>query len=80
MVTKTTYGKLSYVFLSALLPLGTRGNIEAIKKIQALSTKQELHLFMGMIKYLSQFIPSMSDLTSNPRKTPEKGCSFSVDG
>ena len=49
---------------------------KAIKKMQALSTKQELHSFLGMIDYLSQFIPSMSDLTSNLRKLLKKDIIF----
>ena len=50
--------------------------VEAIKKIQTPSTKQELHSFLGMINYLSQFIPSMSDLTSNFRKLLKKDVLF----
>ena len=46
--------------------------VEAIKKMQAPSTKQELHSFLGMVNYLSQFIPSMSDLASNLRKLLKK--------
>ena len=33
--------------------------VEAVKKRQALSTKQELYSFLGMINYLSKFISSM---------------------
>ena len=32
------------------------------------STRQELNLFLGMVNFLSQFIPLISDLTSNLRK------------
>ena len=39
-------------------------------------TKQELHPFLGMIDYLSQFIPSMSNLTSNLRKLLKKDVLF----
>ena len=46
------------------------------KEMQAPSTKQELHSFLGMIRYLSQFIPSMSDLTSNLRKLLKKDVLF----
>ena len=46
--------------------------VEAIEKMQAPSTKQELHSFLGMINYISQFIPSISDLTPNLRKLLKK--------
>ena len=35
-----------------------------------------MHSFLGMINYLSQFIPSMSDLTSNLRKFLKKDVLF----
>ena len=44
--------------------------------MQAPSVKQELHSFLGMINYLSQFIPSMSDLTSNLSKLLNKDVLF----
>ena len=50
--------------------------VEAIKKLQTPSTKQELHLFHGMINYISQFIPSMSELTFNVRKLLMKDVLF----
>ena len=50
--------------------------VEAITKMQVPSTKQELHSFLGMINYLIQFIPSMSDLTSNLRKLLKKDVLF----
>ena len=46
--------------------------VELIMKMQAPATMQELHSFLGMIHYLCQFIPSMSDLTSNLRKLMKK--------
>ena len=42
--------------------------VQMIKQMQAPSTKQELQSFIGMITYLSQFLPSMSDLTTPFRK------------
>ena len=42
--------------------------IQVIKQMQAPSTKPELQSFIGMINYLSQFVPSMSDLTTPLRK------------
>ena len=42
--------------------------IQVIKQMQAPSIKQELQSFIGMINYLSQFVPSMSDLTTPLRK------------
>ena len=50
--------------------------VKAIKKMQALSTRQELNSFLDMINYLSQFIPSMSNLTSNLRKLLKKDVLF----
>ena len=44
--------------------------------MQASSTKQELYSFLGIINYLSQFIPSMSDLSSNLRKLLKKNVIF----
>ena len=44
--------------------------------MKAPSTKQELHSFLGIINYLSQFIPSMSYLTSNLRKLLKKDVLF----
>ena len=41
--------------------------VEAIKKIQAPQTKQELQSFLGMVNYLAQFIKDMSQLTHNMR-------------
>ena len=50
--------------------------VEAIKKMQRPSTKQELHSFLGMINYWSQFIPFMSELTFNLRKLQKKDVLF----
>ena len=44
--------------------------------MQASSTKQELSSFPGMVNYPSQFIPAMSDLTSNLRELPNKNVLF----
>ena len=41
--------------------------VEAIKKMQAPQTKQELQSFLGMVNYLAQFIKDMSELTHNMR-------------
>ena len=38
-----------------------------IKKMEALSTMQGLQSCLGMVNYLSSYIPHMSDLTSNLR-------------
>ena len=38
--------------------------VQAIKQMQAPSTKKELQSFISMINYLSQFVPFMSDLTT----------------
>ena len=41
--------------------------IDAIKRMEAPSAKQELQSFLGMVNYLSSYIHHMSDLTSNLR-------------
>ena len=45
--------------------------IQAVTQMQVSSTKQEFNYFLGMVNYLSQFIPAMSDLTSNLRRLPK---------
>ena len=42
--------------------------IQVVKQMQAPSTKQELQSFIGMINYLSQFVPSISDIITPFRK------------
>ena len=42
--------------------------VQAIKQMQAPSTKQELQSFISMINYLCQFVLSMSDVTIPLRK------------
>ena len=42
--------------------------IQVIKQMQVPSTKQELQPFIGVINYLNQFVPLMSDLTTPLRK------------
>ena len=50
--------------------------IQVIKQMQAPSTKQELQSFISMINYLSQFVPSMSDLTTHLRKLLKRDVPF----
>ena len=50
--------------------------VEAIKKMQAPQTKQELQSFPGMINFLGQFIKNMSELTSNLRSLLKKNTLF----
>ena len=50
--------------------------VEAIKKMQAPQTKQELESFLGMINFLGQFIKNMSELTSNLRSLLKKNTLF----
>ena len=50
--------------------------VQAIKQMQAPSTKQELQSFIGMVNYLSQFVPSMSDLTTPIRKLLKRDVLF----
>ena len=50
--------------------------LHAIKQMQAPSTKQELQSFISMINYLSQFVPSMSDLTTSFRKLLKRDVLF----
>ena len=51
--------------------------VEAIKKMQAPQTKQELQSFLGMVNFLGQFIKNMSELTSNLRSLLKKIPCFS---
>ena len=50
--------------------------IDAIKRMEAPSTKQELQSFLGMVNYLSSYIHHMSDLTSNLRNLLKKDSFF----
>ena len=50
--------------------------VQAIKQMQAPSAKQELQSFISMINYLSQFVPSMSDLTALLRKLLKRDVLF----
>ena len=50
--------------------------IDAIKRMEASSTKQELQSFLGMVNYLSSYIHHMSDLTSNLRNLLKKDSLF----
>ena len=50
--------------------------VQAIKQMQAPSMKQELQSFIGMVNYLSQFIPSMSELTTPLRKLLKRDILF----
>ena len=50
--------------------------VEAIKKIQAPQTKQELQSFLGMVNYPVQFIKDMSQLTDNMRLLFKKNSLF----
>ena len=47
--------------------------------MQAPSTKQELQSFLSMVNYLSQFVPSMSGLTTPLRKLQVRDVLFSMD-
>ena len=46
--------------------------IDAIKRMEAPSTKQELQSFLGMVNYLSSYIHHMSNLISNLRNLLKK--------
>ena len=50
--------------------------IDAIKRMEAPTTKQELQSFLGMVNYLSSYIHHMSDLTSNLRNLLKKDSLF----
>ena len=50
--------------------------VEAIKKMEAPQTKQELQSFLGMITYLGQYVKNLSDLTSNLRSLLKKDALF----
>ena len=60
-------------------PEGTKpdpSKIDAIKRMEAPSTKQELQSFLGMVNYLSSYIHHMSDLISNLRNILKKDSLF----
>ena len=68
-----------YFFGNIFTPDGVKPDlkkVEAIKKMQAPQTKQELQSFLGMIKVLGQFIKNMSELTSNLRSLLKKDTLF----
>ena len=50
--------------------------VEAIKKMQAPQTKQELQSFLGMVNYPAQLIKDMSQLTHNMRILLKKNTLF----
>ena len=50
--------------------------VEAIKKMEAPQTKQELQSFLGMITYLGQYVKNLSDLTANLRSLLKKDALF----
>ena len=50
--------------------------VDAIKRMEAPSTKQELQSILGMVNYLHSYIPHMSDLTSNFRNFLKKDSLF----
>ena len=50
--------------------------IHAITQMQEPSTKQELQSFISIINHLSQFVPSMSDLTTPLRKLLKRDVLF----
>ena len=52
--------------------------VQAIKQILASSTRQELHSFLGMVNYLSQFVPSISELTKLSENS-SKGTFFFIE-
>ena len=50
--------------------------VEAIKKMEAPQTKQELQSFLGMVNYLGQYIKNMAELTANLRLLLRKDVLF----
>ncbi len=50
--------------------------VEAINKLKEPSNKQELQTFLGMITYLSAYIPRLSDCTHNLRQLLQKDADF----
>ena len=68
-----------YVFGNIFTPDGMKPDpkkVEAIKKMQALQTKQEFQSFLEMVNFLGQFIKNMSELTSNLRSLLKKNTLF----
>ena len=54
---------LGNIYTTKEMKFGAK-KIQVMKHMQAPTSKQELNSFLGLVKYLSQFIPTMSDLTS----------------
>ena len=50
--------------------------VEAIKKMEAPQTRQELQSFFGIINYLGQYIKNMAELTANLRLLLRKDALF----
>ncbi|KAL1277849.1 hypothetical protein QQF64_024522 [Cirrhinus molitorella] len=46
--------------------------IKAVTQLPAPESKQELHRFLGMVKYLAKFIPNLSEISAPLRKLLEK--------
>ena len=50
--------------------------VEAIKKMEAPISKQQLQSFLGMVTFLGQFVQNVSDMTYNMRKLLKKNALF----
>ena len=67
------------IFGNIYTPEGVKpdpSKVDAIKRMEAPSTKQELQSFWGMVNYLMSYIHHMSDLTSNLRNLLKKDSLF----
>ena len=71
--------KLCTFYHNVYTPQGVKPDpekVEAIKKMEASQTKQELQSFLGMVNYLGQYIKNMAELTANLRVLLRKDVLF----
>ena len=71
--------KSCIIFGNVYTPQGVKPGLkkgEAIKKMEAPQTKQELQTFLGMVNYLGQYIKNMAELTANLRLLLRKDVLF----
>ena len=54
-----------------------KNRIESIIKLDVPKNKKELLRFLGLVKYLTKFIPNLSKITSNLRELTKENCLWS---
>lgn len=80
-VEKCEFRKSSLIFLGYIITpegiLPSQSKINALKKIQRLSCKEEVQSFLGMVSYLgNRYIPNLADITLPLRNLTHKGTHF----